>query len=526
MNDWELLQQYAGAGREDAFEELAARHLDLVYSAALRQVRSPELAEEVAWSVFIDLARNARKLAPKTVLTPWLYQVTRRTSVDVIRRESRRQSRERAAADMNSHPGPWNDIEPLLDDAMEALEPEDRSAILLRYFENKSLRDVGHALGTSEDAAQKRVSRAIDRLRDIIARQGVATESAGLAVLISTHAIQSAPPALKAAILPASAAGFTKAIAMTAMQKFCVVAALAATVGTACYEARRVSALTAEVQSLRTNTAPAAAVRDDSLSKELDDANRRISILQSENGRLQSNTADLARLRGEVSQLRSAQSDPTDTAAKSWLARVSQLKARLSQTPGARIPEMQYLTDNDWLNAARSDFKTDEDFRRAMSQLRNAAEDEFVSGSLKPALDKFGAASGGHFPENWSDLQPYFPSPVEDAVLQRWEIAPPSAVPNVGVGPMIVTQIAPVDEAYDNRLVVGANGSGSTGGWTAWEQGAAKTLRPVYDAYQAANPGTPPSGLADLAPYATTPEQQAALQKALSMKSGNSASSH
>jgi RNA polymerase sigma factor (sigma-70 family) len=158
---------------QDAFGEVVRRHLDLVHSAALRQVRSPQLAEEVAQSVFMDLARQAHRLAPDTILTAWLYQVTRRTAVDVVRREARRQNRENLATQMNAvHadpgieiPSAWLDIEPLLDEAMAALDAADRAAILLRYFENNNLREVGHSLGTSEDAAQKRVSRAVERLR-------------------------------------------------------------------------------------------------------------------------------------------------------------------------------------------------------------------------------------------------------------------------------------------------------------------------------------------------------------------------
>src|SRR5205085_2624864 len=101
----ELLEQYK-EGSEEAFAALVHRYLDLVYSAALRQVRSPQFAEEVAQSVFTDLSMNARRLKPDTVLSAWLYQVTRRTAVDVVRRESRRQAREQLAvqlSDMNEH---------------------------------------------------------------------------------------------------------------------------------------------------------------------------------------------------------------------------------------------------------------------------------------------------------------------------------------------------------------------------------------------------------------------------------------
>ena len=100
--DLELLRRYGREGAEDAFTEIVRRHLGLVYSAALRQVRSPQLAEEIAQSAFTDLARNSQRLVPDTVLAAWLYQVTRRTAIDVVRREARRQAREQIATEMNA----------------------------------------------------------------------------------------------------------------------------------------------------------------------------------------------------------------------------------------------------------------------------------------------------------------------------------------------------------------------------------------------------------------------------------------
>lgn len=199
----ELLKCYYRDRSEEAFSEIVRRHVDLVYSAALRQVRSPQLAEEVAQSVFTDLSRKAPGLAPDTILPAWLYEVTRRTAIDVVRRESRRQLHEQVAAEllaMNTADANWTNIEPLLDEAMEALDATDRAAVLLRYFQNKSLREVGQTLGTSEDAAQKRVSRAVDRLRAFFAQHGVSVGASGLAVVLSANAVQSAPVALAATI--------------------------------------------------------------------------------------------------------------------------------------------------------------------------------------------------------------------------------------------------------------------------------------------------------------------------------------
>jgi RNA polymerase sigma factor (sigma-70 family) len=327
-SDLELLAQYTRQQAEDAFAEIVRRHLDLVFSAALRQVRSPQLAEEVAQSAFTDLARQAHRLAADTVLTAWLYQVTRRTAIDVVRREARRQVREQVACEliaMNATASDWTHIEPLLDDAMQALEDSDRTAVLLRYFENKSLREVGETLGTNEDAARKRVSRAVERLREFFAKRGVTIGASGLVVVISTNAVQAAPVGLATtistaaalagtAITPTATAVAAKAIAMTTLQKALIAATLAVVGGTGIYEARQAWRLREQVQTLRQQQAPLteqiAQLRSDneSLSNQLVRANRSPS-LSSERLR------ELLRLRGEVGALRQRQRELEQTVA-------------------------------------------------------------------------------------------------------------------------------------------------------------------------------------------------------------------
>src|SRR5436190_4871936 len=274
--DSQLLEDYVGAKSQDAFIQLVRRHVNLVYSAALRQVRSPQLAEEVAQSVFADLARSAGRLKQETVLAAWLYQVARRTGLDVVRRESRRQLREQLAvelADMNAHPSLWNQIEPLLEEAMDSLEPAERSAILLRFFENRNLREVGQTLGTSEDAAQKRVSRAVDRLRQFLSQRGVTVGASGLVLALSANAVQSAPlglattisagAAISGAAIHASTAtattitiGTTKALAMTTLQKISITAAITAALGVGLYETRQAAQARQQLQSVQQRDEP------------------------------------------------------------------------------------------------------------------------------------------------------------------------------------------------------------------------------------------------------------------------------
>jgi RNA polymerase sigma factor (sigma-70 family) len=327
--DMQLLARYTRHRAEDAFAEVVRRHLDLVFSAALRQVRSPQLAEEVAQSVFTDLARQAHRLAPDTILTAWLYQVTRRTAIDVVRREARRQLREQVACElnaMNTSAADWTYIEPLLDEAMHVLEEADRTAVLLRYFENKSLREVGQTLGTNEDAARKRVSRAVERLREFFAKRGVTIGASGLVIAISANAVQAAPVGLAvtisaaAALVGASVATAatdtaTKAIVMTTLQKALITATIAAAVGTGIYEARQASNLQAQVQMLQQQQAPlaeqVAQLKSDngSLAHRLAQANKSPSL---SSDRLR----ELLKLRGEVGLLRRQQRELERAAAE------------------------------------------------------------------------------------------------------------------------------------------------------------------------------------------------------------------
>ena len=168
--DLQLLSRYTRHQAEDAFAELVRRHVDLVHSAALRQVRSPQLAEEVAPSVFIDLARQARRLAPETILTAWLYEVTRRTAIDVVRREARRQLREQIATEMNAMnatAADWPHIEPLLDEAMHALDDTARAGINPAGAGAAAAvnREPVNAVALRERSARERCSRAHTRNR-------------------------------------------------------------------------------------------------------------------------------------------------------------------------------------------------------------------------------------------------------------------------------------------------------------------------------------------------------------------------
>ena len=307
-SDLDLLRQFARENSQDAFAEIVRRHLDLVYSAARRQVRMPQSAEEVAQSVFADLARDAGKISgtgvsPVSSLTPWLYAVTRRTAIDVVRKESRRRLREQIAVEMNNMDATqndWRQIEPLLDDAMAALEETDRSAILLRYFENKSLREVGEALGASEDAAQKRVSRAVERLREFLAKHGVTVGAGALVALVSANAVQAAPVGLSVTILIGVVSAATTA-GITIIHKLLMAGLTAATVGIGIYTVH----LQKRLDRLQQQQTPWAE-QIQQLQRERDEATNALAVVEAENLQLQSDQSEveLLRLRDEVTRLR------------------------------------------------------------------------------------------------------------------------------------------------------------------------------------------------------------------------------
>ena len=254
-------------------------------------------------------------MKPDTVLTAWLYQVTRRTAIDVIRRESRRQARERLAVEMAAMntSADWSHIEPLLDDALETLDEPDRAAILLRFFENKSLREVGQSLGTSDDAAQKRVGRAVERLREFFSKRGVAIGASGLIVVISANAVQSAPLTLAGTISSAvllagtvhtsTAMTATKAIAMTLFQKTLITATVTVIVGAGVYQAHQAAQLRQQVQTLQQQQAPLTAhIRQ--LQQERDNATDQVATLTEKVAKANNNDLELLKLRGEVGVLR------------------------------------------------------------------------------------------------------------------------------------------------------------------------------------------------------------------------------
>jgi RNA polymerase sigma factor (sigma-70 family) len=210
-DDTELLREYALRNSETAFATLVSRHLDMVYATALRHAGNHHQAQEIAQAVFVILARKARSLSPKTVLAGWLFQTARLTAANYMRAEIRRARREQEAY-MQSNPNPgedsgeaWGQIIPLLNELVGGLREKERNAIVLRFLQGKEYKEVAAAMGGSEAAAQMRVSRALEKLRTLFAKRGVAVTAVALGGMISACATQAAPLGLAAKVAATAA---------------------------------------------------------------------------------------------------------------------------------------------------------------------------------------------------------------------------------------------------------------------------------------------------------------------------------
>ncbi|HYV28316.1 MAG TPA: sigma-70 family RNA polymerase sigma factor, partial [Candidatus Eisenbacteria bacterium] len=450
LDDHQLLQRYARDGSDAAFGELVARYVNLVYSAALRRASGDtHLAQDVAQVVFTDLARKARSLPKDVVLAGWLHKATRFATTQMLRSEHRRQMREQEAVAMNDLKSEsaldWEQIGPLLDEALDRLNQTDRDALLLRFFEQRSLAEVGRELGSNEDAARKRVARALEKLRTNLIRRGVTTTGAALSMALSVNAVPMAPAGLAVTLTSASLASagagtgttltFLKFMVMTKLQ-FGIISAIvvASVVAPLVIHHQAQAKLREQDEALRQRADRLARLQTDNegLSNLLAQANsarplsndqfRELLRLRGEVGRLRTDVQELAQLRTSAPMSRD---DVLASKEKLWSARANQLKQWLEEHPSEKIPELQFLTDRDWVHFIDSPFENEDDYRQTMRIVRVNAEQPFRS-MLERALRRYAKENVGQFPTDLSQLKPYFKSPIDDAILQRYEILPTS----------------------------------------------------------------------------------------------------
>jgi RNA polymerase sigma factor (sigma-70 family) len=482
--DSELLRAYSRDRSEAAFAELVRRHLDFVHSAAQRMVCDSQLAQDVSQAVFLVLAGDAVRLAEHPVLSGWLHRTTRNIASQTVRTDVRRRAREREAATMNELLSAgseisWQQIAPHLDEAIAELNEADQEALLLRYFERKSAREIAAILGGTEEGVQKRVSRAVDRVRERFAKRGITTAAGAIAAVITANGVQAAPVGLALTISTAAAAAGTaaataaatasKAVAMTTLQKCILGGALLAAVGTGIYEALEAASLRNRVQTLRQDQATLKG-KIEQLTNEREASTRQLAGLRGENERLNQNTAELLKLRAERTRLRNdppstdISTDPYVQKVLGWKGKEIKLRQLFEERPEQKVPELTLLPDLAWFTqATESDLETDQGIRSALSLTRKMAQNMFAP-MMQHALEKFVTENGGNLPENLLQLKNYFREPVDDALLLQYQLMYTGKYSDVPANKRasIVTSSGVVDKDLDPVWHIGPAGFGAT----------------------------------------------------------------
>ncbi len=521
MSNWtdqQLLREYIGSHSESAFTELVQRHIDVVYSVALRMVRNKHLAEDVTQAVFMALAQNSRQLANRPVFSAWLHRTTMNIAAQTVRTDVRRRVREHKAAALNPLLSTdsdvlWELVVPQLDNAIGELNDSDREVVLLRYFERKSAREMGNILGISDEAAQKRVNRAVDRLREALAKRGVAIGTTGLTLAISANAVQAAPVGLactisftafaSSSISGSASIALAKSIAMTTIQKSFTVAAAIVLVGATIYEASQISQLRGQVQALQQKQLPMANQMQQ-LQRERDEAVNHLKLLNWQMAKLETNPGELFKLRAEIGRLRA---EKADFASESWQGQINSLKQKFDQMPEKKIPELQILTDKEWAGAAwDADLTSEDGIREALSKVRDEAETKLM-GEMQAAMKRYLAAHNQNLPVTLSELQPYFSFPVTEEMLGRYQLLQ-TGKPDYNTA--LVRLTAPyADKDFDSTHQMSMNGaSGSRFNLMN------EAVRSAANAFTAEN-GELPINASQILPYLQRPVETATIEKYL-----------
>ncbi|MDO8541362.1 MAG: TonB family protein [Opitutaceae bacterium] len=315
IDDPELLRRYADSHDEEAFAELVRRHVNLVHSAALRQVNGDaHLAADVTQMVFTDLARKAPVLVRHRVLAGWLFTSTRFAASKIVRGERRRHSREQEAQlmqELTRNPDAaldWDQVRPVLDHVLAELGEADREAILLRFFEGREFAAIGERLDVSDNTARMRVDRALDKLRALLERRGVTSTSAALATALAGQAVCAAPAGLAASVagtalaagVAAGATAGTAAVIFMSLTKSQIAVGGALVVAAAAgfaVQAYSNAGLDQEIAGLERQQAAAAALRSE---------NEQLRRTAAEVADLRRDDAELARVSDEAIRLKSS----------------------------------------------------------------------------------------------------------------------------------------------------------------------------------------------------------------------------
>lgn len=529
-SDAHLLASFRHQGSEQAFGELVRRHVGFVYAAAFRIVRDPQLAEDVVQAVFLALARNAGRLVDHPALCGWLHITTRNLASNWVRREFRRQRLEKETASMhlshstsdsapNGHNSHWQAAETQLDAAIGDLTTQDQHTLLLRYFQGKSARETACQLGISEEAAQKRASRALERLRQALNRRGIPVGASALLVGLASQPLQAAPAGLAARVAGSTAKLLLAdptlvssvshhLLKMTTYQKLTASAICAVLLGASVSHAVKVINDRQELASVRQS-------RNDVL-REMESLQDTLSELRDRNGRLLLASLEVDSLRDELARSRRSRATSNssvrqalDPVAEQELEAMVQRMVRLKEWARTNsshvLPEFQLLSAGDWLSAIKDrPMDSAVDFRRAMSFVREVAQRKFGL-RINDALRAFQKGTGRAMPTELSELLPYFSSPPDPAMLNGWTLIPATSLPSLWFeGEVAITQKAAIDEVLDVRFGIGQNGFGSAD-FSALDTGT--ELQRLNQAYMDDHNGEWPPDISGLLDYAKTPRE-------------------
>ncbi|MDB6111120.1 MAG: polymerase, sigma-24 subunit, subfamily [Pedosphaera sp.] len=484
----QLLADYVNDGSETAFREVVGCYFDLVYSTAVRLVGGDtHLAQDVAQTVFVDLAQLAKHLSTEVRLGGWLHRHTCFVAAKTLRGERRRQSRERQALDMNPPPDHSEahlaNVAPILDEAINHLGAADRTAVLLRFYERLDFRSVGQALGTNEAAAQKRVSRALEKLHVLLKHRGVTFSAAALGTALAGKAVMAAPAGLAVSVSGAALASLAAGtgttltllqfMAVTKLKAGIVTAIIAASLMTPLLVHRLAQAdLRQQDGALRRNADRMAQVTADNqrLAGLLARANTPAPLADTQLRELLKLRNEVGRLKRDVHEITSgvpavppSQVDQLTAMKALYATQVDRLKQWLEANPSEKIPELQGLSNSTWVDAVDR-LATDDDFAGAARILRLNAEEEVCS-QLWSALRKYGRDKAGQFPAALSELKPYLKAPIDDTIMERYVILLSNSLVSElqPGGDWVITQKAPVNPLRDSRIAYGLTESRTAG---------------------------------------------------------------
>lgn len=504
-SDRELLRAYVTAHDESAFAEIVNRHSRLVYATAVRRVGGDtHLAQGVAQSVFIDLARRASQLPAQVVVGGWLYTSTVFAAAKAVRTMQRRRRRDEEACAMNERDAEltaadWEKLRPVIDDALGGLPPRDREAILLRFFLNRTCGEIGAELALKEDTARVRVQRGLEKLRSGLRRRGITSTAEALGLALTAH-MANARPAIPAPVMANVALAAARAVPLAATSLSFV-----------CMTSSRILGSVAVV-------ALAAVVYLGLLASRENDARRAAELVQvrsaQEHATYLKTRDELQALRGRLTAIEvdrkragaeAAETAHLETELDRWLGKVDRLKRFCSAHPQWLIPEMQLLTATDWLEATKEAvLDTEADYRKALSELRRMSKYK-VTSRIGEAMKRYLAANGGVLPENGQQLVPYVSEPVDAATLGRFTVNPSGKMKGLstigGGGPQFVLwEATPVDPLWDSAVFLSERGD--SGVRTTQDTDAEKTAETAIKKYTDAT-GVAPQNADQLAPYLT-----------------------